>query len=189
MDRSPRGREIEPVVGTPGDIITRGEQIETLGEKMLASADVLETIKNDSVGDGSQRGRAIESLKESIGDSYTTLRKAGQLYNAELRHARSQDALGWRLDASAVRHPAAVATVTVTLSDGAAQPLRGKALHARFERPTDKRKDVAVELEEVSAGTYAARAEPVPPGQWDLVVEVAGEDGVAFRRRHRIVLD
>lgn len=115
--------------------------------------------------------------------------KAGQLYNAELRHARSQDALGWRLDASAVRHPAAVATVTVTLSDGAAQPLRGKALHARFERPTDKRKDVAVELEEVSAGTYAARAEPVPPGQWDLVVEVAGEDGVAFRRRHRIVLD
>lgn len=115
--------------------------------------------------------------------------KAGQLYNAELRHARSQDALGWRLDASAVRHPAAVATVTVTLSDGAAQPLRGKALHARFERPTDKRKDVAVELEEVSAGTYAARAEPVPPGQWDLVVEVVGEDGVAFRRRHRIVLD
>ena len=115
--------------------------------------------------------------------------KAGQLYNAELRHARSQDALGWRLDASAVRHPAAVATVTVTLSDGAAQPLRGKALHARFERPTDKRKDVAVELEEVSAGTYAARAEPVPPEQWDLVVEVVGEDGVAFRRRHRIVLD
>lgn len=115
--------------------------------------------------------------------------KAGQLYNAELRHARSQDALGWRLAASAVRHPAAVATVTVTLSDGAAQPLRGKALHARFERPTDKRKDVAVELEEVSAGTYAGRAEPVPPGQWDLVVEVAGEDGVAFRRRHRIVLD
>lgn len=115
--------------------------------------------------------------------------KAGQLYNAELRHARSQDALGWRLDASAIRHPAAVATVTVTLSDGAAQPLRGKTLHARFERPTDKRKDVAVELEEVSAGTYAARAEPVPPGQWDLVVEVAGEDGVAFRRRHRIVLD
>lgn len=115
--------------------------------------------------------------------------KAGQLYNAELRHARSQDALGWRLDAAAIRHPAAVATVTVTLSDGAAQPLRGKTLHARFERPTDKRKDVAVELEEVSAGTYAARAEPVPPGQWDLVVEVAGEDGVAFRRRHRVILD
>jgi hypothetical protein len=80
MDRSPKNREIEPVVGTPGDIITRGEQIEALGKKMLDSADVLETIKNDSVGDGSQQGRAIESLKDSIGDSYKTLREAGELY-------------------------------------------------------------------------------------------------------------
>lgn len=80
MDRSPKGREIEPVEGTPGDIITRGEQIEALGTKMLTSADVLETIKNDSVGDGSQQGRAIESLKDSIGDSYETLREAGELY-------------------------------------------------------------------------------------------------------------
>ncbi len=80
MDRSPKGREIEPVKGTPDDIITRGEQIEALGKKMLDSADVLETIKNDSVGDGSQQGRAIESLKDSIGDSYKTLREAGELY-------------------------------------------------------------------------------------------------------------
>lgn len=80
MDRSPKGREIEPVEGNPGDIITRGEQIEALGTKMLTSADVLETIKNDSVGDGSQQGKAIESLKDSIGDSYKTLREAGELY-------------------------------------------------------------------------------------------------------------
>ncbi|MEL6061441.1 MULTISPECIES: FixH family protein [unclassified Methylobacterium] len=115
--------------------------------------------------------------------------RAGQLYNAELARAREQDALGWHLDASAARNPAAVATVTVSLSDGAARPLRGKALQARLERPTDKRQDVAVDLVEVAAGTYTARAEPVARGQWDLVVEVAGADGVAFRRRHRIVLD
>lgn len=115
--------------------------------------------------------------------------RAGQLYNAELRHARAQDALGWHLAASAVRLPGSVVALTVTLSDGAALPLRGRTLRARFERPTDKRKDVAVDLVEGNAGTYAARAEPVAPGQWDLVVEVMGEDGVAFRRRHRIVLD
>jgi nitrogen fixation protein FixH len=115
--------------------------------------------------------------------------RAGQLYNAELRYAREQDALGWHLDASVARHPSGVASVTVTAADGEAHPLRGRALHLRFERPTDKRKDVEVDLAEVAAGTYAARAEPVAPGQWDLVVEVAGEEGVAFRRRHRIVLD
>lgn len=119
--------------------------------------------------------------------------KAGQLYNAELRHAREQDALGWHLDASVIRvlseGTAEAATITVALADDGGKPLRGKALHARFERPTDKRKDVAVDLAEVAAGTYAARAEPVAHGQWDLVVEVAGEDGVAFRRRHRVILN
>jgi nitrogen fixation protein FixH len=115
--------------------------------------------------------------------------QAGQLYNAEIRHARQQDALGWRLDAAAIRHPVAVATVIVNLSDDHARPLRGKTLRARLERPTDKRRDVTLELLEVAAGTYTADAEPVAPGQWDLVVEVVGEEGVAFRRRHRIVLN
>ena len=115
--------------------------------------------------------------------------KAGQLYNAELRHAREQDALGWQLDASATLHPAGLATVSVSLSDSHGQALRGKVLRARFERPTDKRKDVSVDLTEISAGTYAAQAAPLARGQWDLVVEVVGEDGVAFRRKHRIVLN
>jgi nitrogen fixation protein FixH len=117
--------------------------------------------------------------------------RAGQLYNEELRHAREQDALGWRLDLSAVRLPSAAeaATVTVILADDGGKPLRGKALHARFERPTDKRRDVDVDLVEVSAGTYAARAEPVSRGQWDLVVEVAGSDRTTLRRKRRVVLD
>ena len=114
--------------------------------------------------------------------------KAGQLYNAELRRAREQDALGWHLAASAARLPITGAAVTATLADDAGTPLRGRTLHARFERPTDKRKDVAVDLVEVAAGTYAAGAEAITPGQWDLVVEVIGQDGVAFRRKHRIVL-
>jgi hypothetical protein len=80
MDRSPKGREIEHVEGRPGDIITRGEAITDLGDKMLDCADTLETIKNEAVGDGSQKGKAIEKLKEAIGDSYEKLREAGDLY-------------------------------------------------------------------------------------------------------------
>lgn len=81
MDRSPREKlEIERVEGTPGDIIERGEKIETLGQQMLDSASVLKQIKNEAVGDGSQQGKAIEKLKESIGDAYKTLEEAGNLY-------------------------------------------------------------------------------------------------------------
>ncbi|MCJ2012405.1 FixH family protein [Methylobacterium sp. J-076] len=114
--------------------------------------------------------------------------QASQRYNAELDRSRAQDALGWRLAASAARL-ASEAAITATLSDGEGRALRGRTLRARLERPTDKRFDVGIDLPEVSAGTYAARAGPVARGQWDLVVEVLGEDGVAFRRRHRIILD
>lgn len=54
--------------------------MESLGKKMLDCADTLETIKNEAVGDGSQKGKAIEKLKDSIGDSYEKLREAGELY-------------------------------------------------------------------------------------------------------------
>lgn len=115
--------------------------------------------------------------------------QASQRYNAERARARAQDDLGWRLDATAARLPVAEAAIVATLADAADRPLRGRILRARLERPTDKRLDLSADLQEVSAGTYRAQAGPVPPGQWELVVEVMGEDGVAFRRRHRIVLD
>jgi nitrogen fixation protein FixH len=115
--------------------------------------------------------------------------QASQRYNAELRRAAEQDALGWHLDAIAVRNPVAVASINVTVADREGKPVRGQSLRARLERPTDKRQDLRVDLDEVGAGTYAARAEPVSRGQWDLVVEAIGPNGVAFRRRHRVVLD
>lgn len=80
MDRSPKGREIEHVEGSPGDIIARGGDILRLGQQMHSCADTLESIKNEALSDGSQKGQAIESLKESIGDSYKKLREAGDLY-------------------------------------------------------------------------------------------------------------
>lgn len=81
MDRSPdRQLEIERVEGRPGDIIDRGEKIETLGQMMLDSATTLETIKNNAVGDGSQQGKAIDKLKDAIGESFEKLREAGELY-------------------------------------------------------------------------------------------------------------
>lgn len=115
--------------------------------------------------------------------------QASQRYNAELRRAAEQDALGWRLDAIAIRNPMAIASINVTVADGEGKPVRGQSLQARLERPTDKRRDLRVDLIEVDAGIYAARAEPVARGQWDLVVEVVGPNGVAFRRRHRVILD
>lgn len=77
---SPKNRLIEHVEGSPFDIIDRGAEITTLGEQMLNSADLLEDIKNRALDSGGQQGKAIEKLRDSIGDSYKVLREAGELY-------------------------------------------------------------------------------------------------------------
>lgn len=77
MERSPKGRDIGTLDGDPGSIITRGNEIRTLGDKMLTSATALENLVNDQ---GDQQGKAIEKVREIVGDTYQTLRQAGQLY-------------------------------------------------------------------------------------------------------------
>lgn len=80
MESSPKGRVIEYVDGSPDGIIERGDKIKTLGGKMLDSADILEAISTGALEYGGQQGKAIDKLRDTIDDSYTTLRKAGELY-------------------------------------------------------------------------------------------------------------
>ncbi|GJD54459.1 hypothetical protein MTDSW087_02434 [Methylobacterium dankookense] len=115
--------------------------------------------------------------------------RASQRYNAELRAARAQSARGWTLASTAVREGRADAALSVTLRDGAGAPLEGRSLRARLERPADKRADLSVALAPAGRGTYAGRLAGVASGQWDLVVEVVEAERLAFRRRHRIILD
>lgn len=80
MEPSPKGRTIRLVDGEPGPISKRGLQIEELGEMMLNSALVLQNIADNALGGDSMKGKAINALRESIGDSHETLKKAGELY-------------------------------------------------------------------------------------------------------------
>ncbi|MFE1602751.1 FixH family protein [Methylobacterium sp. ID0610] len=113
---------------------------------------------------------------------------AGQVYNAEIRRARAQEARGWHL-ASAVTREGSDAVITVRLTDRNEAPLSGVSVQARFERPTDRRQDVVLPLAATGRGSYAARAEALPPGQWTLVVDVAEGGERVFRRHGRVVLN
>lgn len=77
MPRSLRSRPIIEVEGSPTQIISRGNQIERLGGKMRESAETLETLKSRT---SEQQGKAVDSLRESIGDSYQVLYEAADLY-------------------------------------------------------------------------------------------------------------
>lgn len=77
MDRSPAGRDIECVKGTPETISARGAAIGALGQQMIDSATVLEQIATRSTA---QQGKSIDQLIETIGDAYKQLKEAGELY-------------------------------------------------------------------------------------------------------------
>lgn len=105
MEDSPRGREIKHVEGRPGDIVSRGKQIESLGKKMHDAATTLQTLKDNTLSDGQQQGQAIQKLQEIIGDSHEKLREAGDLYEPVgpvlVQYGESLESCKPRIDGSA----------------------------------------------------------------------------------------
>lgn len=77
MENSPRGRVIEPLDGDGDEIKRHGRRIRSIGNQMLASADVLEEL---AAGEDGQKGQAIDKIREIVGDTYTQLRRAGNMY-------------------------------------------------------------------------------------------------------------
>lgn len=77
MEASPRGRRIEVLEGDGGTITTRGHRIESIGRQMVQSAEVLRDLVE---GEDGQQGKAIEKVREIVGDTHAELRRAGELY-------------------------------------------------------------------------------------------------------------
>jgi nitrogen fixation protein FixH len=71
--------------------------------------------------------------------------------------------------------------------DASGRPLNGMTLSAVFERPIDRRLDRDVTVTEDAPGRYHGSAE-IPPGQWDLVIELSRQGDRLFRSRNRVVL-
>ncbi|MFJ6679781.1 hypothetical protein ACIQLK_11775 [Microbacterium sp. NPDC091382] len=77
MEHSPAGRTIETLEGDAETITRRGQRIGSIGNQMIASANVLQQLADDG---GEQRGKAIDKIREIVGDTYEELRRAGEMY-------------------------------------------------------------------------------------------------------------
>ena len=73
--------------------------------------------------------------------------------------------------------------------DATGRPVTGLKFQGRFQRPTDKRADLAIALAEVGTGSYRGRLEAIAPGQWDLVLEGGGSAGRLFLSKNRVMLN
>ena len=128
---------------------------------------------------------AIQTLPGTEVDSAYS---ASLAYQKEITTAQAQSTRNWKVEAHVERSGQGGATLQVEARDNLGRPMSGLKFQGRFERPTDRRADLAVSLAEVGIGIYRGSAEAIAPGQWDLVVEGAAGGERLFLSRNRVLL-
>jgi len=129
---------------------------------------------------------AIQTLPGTDVDSAYS---ASLAYENEIAAAHDQDARGWKVDAHVQRRTGAGAEVQVEVRDSRGLPVSGLRFQGRFERPTDRRADQAVELVATGDGIYFGDTAAIMPGQWDLVLEAITGGQRLFLSKNRILLN
>jgi len=129
---------------------------------------------------------AIKTLPGTEVDSAYT---ASLGYETEILAARDQSARNWKVDAHIERLAGGAALLQVEARDRDGRPVTGLKFQGRFERPPDKRADLAIALAEVGIGIYRGRLDAVAPGQWDLVLEGDNASGRMFLSKNRVLLN
>ncbi|WP_445502933.1 FixH family protein [Microvirga sp. G4-2] len=111
--------------------------------------------------------------------------KAGLTFKNDVAAAHTQDALHWAVDASIQR--GGENRILITARDAKAQSLSGLTAEVRLAHPTDKRRDIAIEVVETTAGQFQSLT-PLPEGSWDLVIGLQRSGETVFRSKSRISL-
>ncbi|MCB5175800.1 FixH family protein [Microvirga lenta] len=112
--------------------------------------------------------------------------KAGLAFKNDVAAAQAQDALHWTVEAG-LRKAGGATRVVVTARDAGSQPVQGLVSSARLSHPTDKRRDVVLDLAETAPGRFEGLA-AATEGQWDLVIEFSRDGATLFRSRNRVTL-
>lgn len=108
--------------------------------------------------------------------------KAGLAFRQESEAAAAQAARHWQVSAHIGE-----GRVEVSAQDAAGRPVTGTEAVVRFHHPTDRRFDVVLDPAPAGAGRWRAD-EHVPPGQWDLVIELNRDGERLFRSTNRVIV-
>lgn len=114
--------------------------------------------------------------------------KEGLAFNRRLAAARRQAELGWSVDVAlaGTAETGLAATLDLRGADGLAPA--GVAGIMRLERPADRRDDRTAALTDLGGGHFKAAFDPLPRGQWDVVIELERGGDTVFVSRTRKIL-
>ena len=111
--------------------------------------------------------------------------KAGLSFKNDVAAAQAQDSRHWRIEAS-LPHGSA-SDILITARDAQGHVLTGLTPEIRLAHPTDKRRDVILEVVELTPGQFKSLT-PAPEGLWDLVIDFKRETQTVFRSKSRVTL-
>ncbi len=130
---------------------------------------------------------AHEALSTFRGVDADSAYRAGQLFEHEVALARAQDAEHWQVDAKVTPSADGTAVLDVIAHDASGAALSGMTATAVFARPTDRRLDRTINVNEDRPGHYQGAA-TVAAGQWDLILELSRQGDRLFRSKNRVVI-
>lgn len=108
---------------------------------------------------------------------------ASQHYDELLARARAQDAEDWRYTLANND-----GLLKVSLARGSDAPLRGLSVIVHAGRPSTTQEDRIFDLVAASDGSYVSSA-ALPPGVWEIDVEVGRGDEIVFRRTQELMIE
>ena len=127
-----------------------------------------------------------EALSTMRGVDTQSAYQAGRRFEQDVAMLKAQDARHWQVDAQ-LRPSSDGTRLELVARDEAGHLLTGMAASAGFERPTDRGMDRNIALTEDPPGQFHGKME-LPPGQWDLVIELSQQGQQLFRSKNRVVL-
>jgi nitrogen fixation protein FixH len=130
---------------------------------------------------------AHEALSTFRGLDTDSAYRAGQLYEHDVVMAEAQDAQHWHVEAKVTPAADGKAVLDVAARDAAGAPLTGMIASVVFARPTDRRLDRIVAVDEDAPGHFRGSA-IIAAGQWDLILELSRHGDRLFRSKNRIVI-
>jgi nitrogen fixation protein FixH len=113
--------------------------------------------------------------------------RAGQMFEHDVAMAETQDKRHWRVDGMITAAADGRKALDIAARDGTGTPLAGLTASTQFTRPTDRRLDRTVSVREDTPGHFHGDV-ALPPGQWDLIIELSRQGERQFRSVNRVVI-
>jgi nitrogen fixation protein FixH len=110
----------------------------------------------------------------------------GIKYNDVLSAAKTQQALGWKVDVKFKAHGEAKGRLNIAALNKEGQVINGLKWTGVLKRPTYEGQDVVVVVKPSEGGAYQAQITAPMPGQWDLYLKATSADGKTYLLEQRL---